>query len=198
MLRAGLWRWKGDLRSATRLAAAGGRVISFALIGLGIAMVFVLGTFSGIWLAFIGWFLLQASAAESRAIMRRDPLAGLRVGDVMVRDPVTARPDQTLDDFLDRVAWSSRHTAYPVVDDGRALGIIPFRCFSEVPRSEWPTRRVADCMVARDALATLTEEDDLNAAVAALRRSGLGRTLVLDGERLVGLLSISDVARAVA
>jgi CBS domain-containing protein len=161
-------------------------------------MVFVLGTFSGIWLAFIGWFLLQASAAESRAIMRRDPLAGLRVGDVMVRDPVTARPDQTLDDFLDRVAWSSRHTAYPVVDDGRALGIIPFRCFSEVPRSEWPTRRVADCMVARDALATLTEEDDLNAAVAALRRSGLGRTLVLDGERLVGLLSISDVARAVA
>ena len=62
----------------------------------------------------------------------------------MVRDPVTASPDQTLDDFLDRVAWSSRHTAYPVVDGGRALGIIPFRCFSDVPRAGgapagWPT-----------------------------------------------------------
>ncbi|HSI29906.1 MAG TPA: site-2 protease family protein [Miltoncostaeaceae bacterium] len=198
MLRAGLWRWKGDLRTATRLAAAGGRVISYALIGLGIAMLIFQGTFSGIWLAFIGWFLLQASAAESRAIMRREPRAELRVGDLMVRDPVTASPDQTLDDFLDRVAWSSRHTAYPVVEDGRALGIIPFRCLSDVPRDEWPRRRVADCMVARDALATLTADDDLGAAVAALRRSGLGRTLVLDGERLVGLLSISDVARAVA
>jgi Zn-dependent protease len=198
MLRAGLWRWRGDLQSATRLAAAGGRVISLALIGLGIAMLIFLGAFSGLWLAFIGWFLLQASAAEARAIMRRGPPAGLRVGDLMVRDPVTASPDQTLDDFLDRVAWSSRHTAYPVVDGGRALGMIPFRCFSDVPRAEWRTRRVADCMVARDALPTLRPDDDLGAAVAALRRSGLGRTLVLDGDRLAGLLSISDVARAVA
>jgi Zn-dependent protease len=37
MLRAALWRWKGDLRTATRLAAAGGRLIAYGLIGLGIA-----------------------------------------------------------------------------------------------------------------------------------------------------------------
>ena len=120
--------------------------------------------------------------------------SGDGAGDVGDRE----QAHQTLDDFLDRVAWSSRHTAYPVVEDGRALGIIRFRCLSDVPRDEWPRRRVADCMVARDALATLTADDDLGAAVAALRRSGLGRTLLLDGERLVGLLSISYVARAVA
>ena len=62
----------------------------------------------------------------------------------MVRDPVTASPDQTLDDFLDRVAWSSRHTAYPVVDGGRALGIIPFplllrRAAGRVAPAGWPT-----------------------------------------------------------
>ncbi len=96
MLRAGLWRWKGDLRSATRLAAGGGRVIAFALIGLGVAMFILQGAFSGIWLAVIGWFLLQASAAESRVIERTDPLAGMRVGDLMVRDPVTTSPEETL------------------------------------------------------------------------------------------------------
>jgi Zn-dependent protease/CBS domain-containing protein len=199
MLRAALWRWKGDLRSATRLAAAGGRVISYALIGLGIAMAILLGSIlSGAWLVVIGWFLLQASAAESRAIMRRDPLAGMRVGDLMVRDPVTTTPHETLAQFADRTAWDQRHTAYPVVEEGRAVGLLPYRTLAEVPREEWPERRVGDCMMARDRLPTLSADDDLGAAVTALRDTGLGRALVLDGERLVGLLSISDVARAVA
>jgi Zn-dependent protease/predicted transcriptional regulator len=198
MLRAGLWRWKGDLRSATRLAAIGGRWISFGLIGLGIAMFILQGTFSGLWFAVIGWFLLQASAAESRAIMRPDPLAGLRVADLMVADPVTTTPDETLDDFAGRTAWAHRHTAYPVVEDGRAVGMLPYRCLAEVPRADWPSRTVRDCMLGRERLPTLSADDDLGAAVAALRSSGLGRALVLDGERLVGLLSISDVARAVA
>lgn len=197
MLRAGLWRWKGDLRAATRLAATGGRFISFGLIGLGIAMFILQGTFSGLWFAVIGWFLLQASAAEARAIMRPDPLAGLRVSDLMVTDPVTTTPDETLDRFADRTAWE-HHTAYPVVDGGRAVGILPYRCLADVPRAEWPARRVGDCMVARASLPTLSADDDLGSAVVALRGSGLGRALVLDGERLVGLLSITDVARAVA
>ncbi len=198
MLRAGLWRWKGDLRSATRLAATGGKFISFGLIGVGIAMFVLQGAFSGIWLVVIGWFLLQASAAESRAIMRRDPLAGMRVGDLMVRDPVTTTPAETLARFVERTAWDQRHTAYPVVNGGRAVGLMPYRVLSEIPREQWPERRVGECMVALDRLPTLSADDDLGAAVTALRGTGLGRALVLDGERLVGLLSISDVARAVA
>jgi Zn-dependent protease len=198
MLRAGLWRWKGDLRSATRLAAGGGRVISYMLIGLGIALFLFQGIFSGVWLAFVGWFLLQAAGAEARALAGPRPLAGLRVRDVMVADPVTTSPDLTLGDFADRTGWSGRHAAYPVVEDGRAVGLIPLRCLAEVPREEWETRRVADCMVRRERLATLAADDDLAAALAALRRSGQGRALVLDGERLVGLLSIADVARALA
>jgi Zn-dependent protease/CBS domain-containing protein len=198
MLRAGLWRWKGDLRSATRLAAGGGRVISLALIGVGVALFVLQGTFSGLWFAVIGWFLLQASAAESRAIMRLDPLQGVTVGDLMVRDPVTTSPDETLAGLVERVAWGRRHSAYPVVDGARAVGMFPLRVLADVPREQWDARRVADHMVVRDHVATLSAEDDIGAAVTALRASGLGRALVLDGERLVGLLSMSDVARAVA
>jgi CBS domain-containing protein len=51
-------------------------------------------------------------------------------------------------------------------------------------------------MVVRHRIATVREEDDVVAALIALRASGLTRALVLDGERLVGLLSLSDVARA--
>jgi Zn-dependent protease len=198
MLRAAIWHWKGDLRRATRLAAGGGRLIAYALIGLGVALFLLQGVFSGIWLAFVGWFLLQAAGAEARALAAPSPLAGLRVRDVMVADPVTTSPWLTLAEFADRTDWSGRHTAYPVVDDGQAVGLVPLRCLAEVPREDWAVRRVADCMVRRERLATLTADDDLAAALAALRRSEQGRALVLDGDRLVGLLSITDVARALA
>jgi Zn-dependent protease/CBS domain-containing protein len=199
MLRAALWRWRGDLQSATRLAAGGGRLISFALIGLGIALFILQGTFSGLWFAVIGWFLLQASAAEARVIMRTaDPLAGKRVGDVMVRDPVTAIPQETLAAFVERIAWGQRFAVYPVVEAGRAVGAMPLQALAQVPRDDWHARRVGEVMLPLDRLPTLSAEDDIGAAVTALRSSGIGRALVLDGERLVGLLSLSDVARAVA
>lgn len=200
VLRAALWRWKGDIRSATSLAASGGRAIAIILIGLGVALYLLQGAFSGIWLAFVGWFLLQAAGAEARALAVTAPpqLAGLRVRDLMVADPVTTSPDLTLADFIDLTASPHRHTVYPVVEDGRVVGLIPVRCIWEVPRAEWDTRRVADCMVRRDRLPTVTADDDLGVALLALRRSGYERLLVLDGDRLVGLLSITDVARVLA
>jgi Zn-dependent protease/CBS domain-containing protein len=196
MLRAALWRWRGDLMSATRLAAGGGRVISYMLIGLGVAMFAFQGAFAGAWLAFIGWFLLQASGAESRALLARQALSGLRVRDLMAADPVTMAPDLTLGDFVDRTAWGQRHTAYPVVEDGRVVGLIPFRRVAQVPRDQWEVRRVSDCMVARDRLTVVAPDDDLASALEAVEATELGRALVLDGERLVGLLSVSDIGRA--
>ena len=47
----------------------------------------------------------------------------------------------------------------------------------------------------RDHVPTLAADDVLATALAALTSSHLQRALVLDGERLVGLLSIADVAR---
>ncbi|MBY0396595.1 MAG: site-2 protease family protein, partial [Thermoleophilia bacterium] len=196
VLRAALWARAGDFARATRQAAGAGRVLSYVLIGLGIAMFVFQGTFSGAWLAFIGWFLLQASAAESRALLARAALEGLRVRDLMVADPVTASPDLSLGDFMDRTVWTHRFTTYPVVDDGRAVGLIPFRCVAEVPREDWAVRRVADCMVPTARVAVVAPDDDLTDALALLQESELNRALVLVGDRLVGLLSITDVVRA--
>jgi Zn-dependent protease len=68
VLRAALWQIRGDPRWATRIAANIGRGFSYLFIALGIAMFTLQGTFSGAWLAFLGWFLLQAASAEARAI----------------------------------------------------------------------------------------------------------------------------------
>jgi CBS domain-containing protein len=114
---------------------------------------------------------------------------------LMVRDPVTVSRRSSIGQFMDDVVLPNRYTTYPVTDNGRAVGLLPFKCVAEVPRSDWDHRTVEDCMLPRDRVPVLDESDALIDVVAELGESP-GRGLVVDGDRLVGLLSISDLARA--
>ncbi len=198
VLRALLWRRKGDFAAATRVAADVGRGFGFVLIGLGVLMVFSQDVAGGVWLAFIGWFLLQAAAAEGRYALLRDALGDLRVRDLMVGRPVTAGADSTLAEFIDSVAHVHRYTTYPVTDNGDVLGVLPFAAVARVPRSRWENTRVRECMLRLDEVPTVEESEPLLDAIAEIGAGPLGRALVLEGGHVVGLLSITDVGRLVA
>src|SRR5918999_483623 len=198
VLRAGLWRARGDLGWATRVAADVGRGFGYLFIALGVLMFIVEGSFGGAWLAFIGWFLLQAATAEARYVATDQALAGLRVSDLMVRNPVTLDPDLTVGRFMDEIASSRRFTTYPVVDrSGRPIGLLAFRSVASVPRSEWDSRRVRESMTPLDEVPLLAEGTRAVDALANLSsRPGADRGLVVDNGHLEGLLSITDLARA--
>jgi Zn-dependent protease/CBS domain-containing protein len=198
VLRAALWRATGDFRRATRAAADVSRWFAFLIIGLGVALLVIGDPVGGAWLAFIGWFLLQAAGSEARHLLVRDALAGLRVHDVMRTEPVTARPEQTLAEFVGSVAGAARFTAYPVVQDGRPVGVLPFGRVVAAPWREWEAQRVGDCMLGPDEVPTFGEDDAADDALQTLAETPLQRGLVLDHGRLVGLLSISDFARLLA
>jgi Zn-dependent protease/predicted transcriptional regulator len=196
VLRSIIWQVRGDFREATRLAATVGRGFGYFFIALGIFMFVFQGSFSGAWLAFIGWFLLQAATAEDRYAQVSDTLGDLRVRDLMIRDPVTVEADASLGRFMDDVAWNQRYTSYPVLDNGRVVGLLTFRCVAETPRSEWDQRSVRDCMIDRNRVPVLEEDEPAVEALAELSESEVNRGVVLDGERLAGFLSITDLARA--
>lgn len=194
ILRAALWTRFG-LARATEIAGLVAQVIALALIGLGLVLFVVGGAFGGVWLAFIGWFLLQAAATEVHSVLARRLLAGLSVRDVMVIEPVTIEPGMSLERFVDEVVWKERFTTYPVVDEGRPVGLLPFRCVAEVPRSEWSTRTVADCAIPLDRVPVFRESQPLADAVADLSATDFKRGLVVDDGRLLGLVSATDIAR---
>jgi Zn-dependent protease len=196
ILHAGLWHFRGDFGSATRIGAAFGRGFGYVLIAGGIALFVFAGDFSGAWLVFLGWFLLAAATSEARFYAAREALAGLRVRDLMSPQPVTVPADLSLGRFVDDVVWPRRFTTYPVVEDGRVVGLLPFRCVAQVPRPDWDARTIRDCMLGLDEVPILHEDDEAIDALERVSGSGINRALVLDGERLVGLLSITDLARA--
>jgi CBS domain-containing protein len=154
------------------------------------------GSFSGAWLAFIGWFLLQAARSEARYVATEQALEGLRVRDLMVRDPVTVDADSTIGRFMDEVAWSQRFTTYPVLEAARPIGLLAFASVAAVPRSDWDSRRARDTMIPLDRVPLLTEDEKAVDALAELSASTANRGLVVDNGHLAGLLSITDLARA--
>jgi len=196
VLRAALWQSKGDLGWATRVGTDIGRVFGYLFIGLGLAMFIFQGSFSGAWLAFIGWFLLQAATAEARYIATEAALHGLRVRDLMVRDPVTVDGDLTVGQFMDEVARSRRFTTYPVVDRERPIGLLAFGSVAALPRSEWDSRRVREAMLPLDRVPQLTEDETAIDALTALSSPASNRGLVVENGHLAGLLSITDLTRA--
>jgi Zn-dependent protease/CBS domain-containing protein len=196
VLRAALWQSRGDLGWATRVGTDIGRVFGYLFIGLGVAMFIFQGSFSGAWLAFIGWFLLQAATAEARYIATEAALHGLRVRDLMVRDPVTVDGNLTVGQFMDEVARFRRFTTYPVVDGGRPIGLLAFGSVAALPRSEWDSRRVREAMLPLERVPLLTEDETAIDALTALSSPTSNRGLVVEDGHLAGLLSITDLTRA--
>jgi CBS domain-containing protein len=196
VLHAVLWRAKGDYAWATRVASEIGQGFAYLFIAIGIALFIFQGSFSGAWLAFVGWFLLQGARAEARYVATEQALGGLRVRDLMVRHPVTVDADSTIGRFMDEVAWSHRFTTYPVLDGGRPVGLLAFASVAGVPRSEWDTRRVRDSMIPLEEVPVLTEDERAVDALTELSAPRSNRALVVDDGHLAGLLSITDLARA--
>jgi Zn-dependent protease len=196
VLHAALWRAKRDFAWATRVASEIGQGFGYLFITLGLVMFVFQGSFSGAWLAFIGWFLLQGARAEARYVATEQALGGLRVRDLMVADPVTVDADSTIGRFMDDVAWSQRFTTYPVLDGGSPVGLLAFASVAAVPRADWDTRRVRDTMITLDEVPLLTEDEKAVDALAELSAPRANRGLVVDNGHLAGLLSITDLARA--
>jgi len=196
VLRALIWRASGNLGWATRIAAGVGQGFGYLLIAAGLAMFIFQGSFSGAWFVFLGWFLLQAARGEARHIATEQALDGLRVRDLMVPNPVAVDGDWTLASFVDGTVRYRRHANYPVVDHDAPIGLLSVATVASVPRSAWPSQRVRDTMIPLDELTQLEEGSAAVDALTELSDDPTGEGLVVDDGRLVGLLSLTDLAMA--
>ncbi len=195
VLRAWLWRRQQSFTAATRSAARAGQAFGAMLVAVGVLSLLGDRDLGGIWLAFIGWFLIQAAQGEATGAAMRDLLGGLHVREVMTTDPVAVPPDLQLGEFLD-LARNRRFSTYPVVEDGRLAGVISLRTVAAREGREQEERTVGDLMAPPQALTAVAPDDDLLAALSRLGDEA-GRAAVVEDGRLVGILSRSDVAHAV-
>ena len=197
LLRAWLWQRSGDRYRATSGAARLGRICAFLMIGLGLLSLVINGAISGLWLIFLGWFLMSAARSEESQVLLRGALSGLRVADVMSRDPTTAPGWITVDEFMRSYVPMQHATAYPIKTiDGALDGLVTLTKLAQVPQEERHLRRVRDVGTGMDEVAKAAPGELVTAVLDRFSPADDGQMLVMDGGELVGLLSPSDITRA--
>jgi Zn-dependent protease/CBS domain-containing protein len=195
VLRAILWGATRSLRRATEVASYVGQGIGLLLVLAGIAQLLGGAVLNGLWTAVIGHFLSGAAANARQEQALQDSLRGLRAGDVMQADPAVADAAMTLEEFLYGHVLRRGRRALPVVgEDGRLAGIVSVTDAKEVPQPAWPTTPVGEVMT-RAPLTTVTRDTGLDRALRLLAEHSLNQLPVVDGGRVVGLLTRADVLR---
>ena len=196
LLRAFLWRRRGDASSAAVTAARAGRVFGFVLIALGVLQVVSGGGLGGLWSALIGLFIVQTATAEEQQALVTGRLGDLRVAQVMSGPARTADPDLTVERFLHDVVLVQRFSTYPLVgSDGRLAGLVTLNRLRGVPAAERTTTTLRAVACPLPEVTVTTPDERLTAVLPRLAGCTDGRAVVLDGERVVGVLSPTDVAR---
>lgn len=198
MLRAVLWGWRGDMRWATRIAANIGGAFGIALVVLGIVNAFTGNLVGGMWYALIGLFVRAAAASAYQQLVTKQVLARVTVDALMTRDVVTAPPEATIADLVDHYFLARNLKLVPVVTPAGVTGVVDVRAAKAVPRGEWEQRRIIDIMTPLTPEGTIPSGADAAAALAQMQRTGQARLLVMEGPRLVGMLSLSDMLRMIS
>ena len=202
ILRAALWAATGDLTKATRWAAMVGQAFALLLVVAGISMIFGVsvpffgrGLVSGLWIAFIGWFLHGAAAASYSQLLVRDLLDGVPVSRLMQHRPATVDPGLPVAALVDGYLMATDQRAFPVIDEGGVVGIVTLDDVRRLPRDEWASKKVRDIMVPAPALVTVGPGDDAALALDRLTLRDVEQLPVVVEGRLVGLLRRRDILR---
>jgi len=171
---------------ATRKAAKAGRYIAIAMGVIGIF------TFQ-IFLILIAFFVYVGAREEEQATVIMDSLEGLRVRQLMTDVVQVVHPDTTIQQLLD-LMLATHHMGFPVVDYG-VVGIVTLTDAQKVPKETVPHRMVRDIMT-RDVV-SVHHDTDASQALKIMTGKNIGRLLVMDGDRLVGIVTKKDFLRAV-
>ncbi|MEU8263326.1 site-2 protease family protein [Micromonospora sp. NPDC048999] len=197
LLRAVVWRATGDRTKASVVAARAGWGLGILLIAVGLWQFLRGAGIGGLWLALIGWFLIGAASAEERQARMGSALQGVRVGDVMTPQPQTVSGELTVADFVDHYLFAYRHTALPLAEDGRPVGLVTLDRVRGIPADQRATTTLASVACRADDLVLARPEEQLTDLLPRLSQCADGRALVVSDQGLVGIVSPSDISRAV-
>jgi Zn-dependent protease/CBS domain-containing protein len=195
LLRSVVWRATGSFRRATRIASLGGQAVGWLLVAGGVAFLLAGNLAGGIWFAFIGWFLVQAARASYQELQVQQMLRGVQAHDVMAGHLLRIPPDLTLQDAVDGYFMRYDHSAFPVDEQGRTIGLLTLRKVRRVPSDQWPASRVRDHMVPLSDQIVVPPDAPMDQVMAKLEDSEAGRVLVADGGEVVGIITPSDLTR---
>jgi Zn-dependent protease/predicted transcriptional regulator len=200
ILRSIVWALGRDFTRATQVAARSGQAIAYVMMALGLGGALFgrsagFGFFEGIWLAFIGWFLLTMARQSYAQAGLQSTLGSLTAADLMTAETPTVTRDLSLEEYGEEVA-RTKHRVHLVMADGQLAGVMTMDALKAVPRSEWAGTSVQAAMLPREKLAWTTVEEPALSLMERMRQNNLHEVAVVEQDHVLGLVTMESVAQA--
>ncbi|MGH9392838.1 MAG: site-2 protease family protein, partial [Terriglobales bacterium] len=189
VLRAILWNSNHDFVKSTRWATQVGKVCAVGFILFGVLEFFSGQGLDGLWLAFIGWFLLSAADQSWRQTEAQQALGHYTVRDLGSPFFSQVAPDLNLEAFITELASQHNYRASLVMDDEQnLLGIITPADLARVPRAQWGATLVRAVMVPRAQMATVQPAEGLASALRKMAEHNVGQLPILSEGGVRGVI----------
>ena len=199
ILRSLIWWRTGNLTRATRIASRMGGFFAMLLMALGLfAFAWYGSIVGGMWLIFIGFFLRQAARSGYVMVAFKESLRGLRVADFMRDDHTVVARSTGLATLVDDYFLGGHASSFPVVEEGRLVGIVSLSDLKGIPRGEWEGMTVGEVMnrsVPPRALRRLDPAERLVGLVFG--RSGDRLPVVDENGMVIGIVTRRDVLQTI-
>ena len=190
VLRSILWWRSGNIRSATKTASRIGRGVGYLFIFGGLWLTFGGDWFNGLWLAFIGWFLENAAAGSYRQMALQDILKGHTVGEIMTQDCTAVPPDLPIDRLAQEHILTSGRRCFPVVENGKLIGLVSIHNIKALPQNLWHARMVRDAMTPFEKMEFVHAGDDLSSVMRMLTEGDVNQLPVVDNDgNIIGMIA---------
>lgn len=195
VLRAAVWGVTGNADRATRIAARIGEGVALLFIMFGVWQFFSGAGIGGLWIALIGWFLLDAAGAAYLHVDTLATLKGLRVRDIMADDCLRIPARTPLQIFADDYVLRTGQRCFAVEKDGQIEGLITAADLKQIDRDRWTQVTVGAVMRPLNRLHTVTPDTTVVDALQAMGREDLNQLPVVSNGRMEGMLSRSRIVQ---
>lgn len=201
VLRAGLWAWGNDFYRATKQAAVVGLAFGLVLglVGLGVMYGAVSGELpasmasNGGWIVIIGMFLFAAALASRRQAAIRQSLATVPVRNLMVTTVISIPSHCTVDEAVNQYFQSYGYGGFPVLEDGRLVGLITVLEIQNLSPALWPWRRVEQVMRPQSESLVIEPDTPVIHAMERMTHERWDRLIVMLNGEIVGLVTHSAI-----
>lgn len=200
IFRAIVWGVTKDFSRATLIAGSSGKVVAYAMIGMGGYLAFYKNDwYSGLWLGFIGWYLLIAAQQSIAQMTIRDALSGLHASDVMSHEVPTISGNTSLEEYGAEVLRTGRR-CHLVLSGDRLVGMMNVHTLNAVPRSEWANNSVQAAMIPRDKIQWTSPDEPLLRLLERLLTADINQMPVVSGvtdeaPQIVGIVTRDSILR---
>src|SRR3989442_6027384 len=199
IFRAMVWGATKDYEKATRVAGASGKLIAYAMILAGAWGAFNGYLQNGLWIAFVGWFLLNAAQESVAQVAIRQTLSGLSAADVMSKEVPTVPGHITLEEYGAEVLRTGRR-CHLVVSDDRLVGMMNVHTLNAIPREEWARSSVQAAMIPRQKILWTSPDEPLLGLLERLLSADVNQMPVVSGAsddapQIVGMVTRDSIRR---